>query len=191
MIFKKVKELLDTRVTLPDVRLVVSGAPFGQVTVEGSWFPRTVTFTGPGTHPGGAPWTAVVTDHGVTKVLGWTVAPPAVLAAGRTDVSLSLDGQPAQVDPGRRAMRRATYNARATLAGRRYELRQVWFSRASLLRDGEPVARLVSAGQPSPVNVAEWYQGAEPFDLLAAAVLGCSFGVGSPGFLSRLAEEIT
>lgn len=174
----------------PDVVLEFADARFGRVRVVGAWFPRAVTVTGPGRTAAG-PWTAVVEDGGISQVVSHAVVPPRILVSDRAKVRLRLDDQPAAFDPGRRAMRRATYDGRATLGGREYLLRQRCFRRATLVRDGTTVAHLHRGGKGElPVQVTQWAPVAEQFDFLAAVVLGGTLGVGAPGFVTNLLNEL-
>ena len=192
MVFDRVKKWVRTPYApRADVTLSLADPRFGQVRVVAAWFPRTVTVTGPGRTAAG-PWTAVVDDESIHQVLSHAVVPPRILASNRDKVRLRFDGQPAPFDPGRRAMRRATFNGRATLAGRDYVLRQVWFRRATLRRDGTTVAHLHRGAKgEAPVQVTQWEPAAEQLDFLAAILLGATLGVGARGVVTHLLDALT
>ena len=57
-------------------------------------------------------------------------------------IALTVDGQAAPLDGGRRAMRRVTLDVRATVVGRDYLLRHDGRWRARLMRDRQQVSRL-------------------------------------------------
>jgi hypothetical protein len=166
---------------------------FGTVTVVGEWFPRVVTVTGP--------WEAVVTldtreepsiadtvfSIGLSRQMAKRVPPPRVEPPHRRGVHLEVDGQPAPLDCGRRAMRRNTFDARATVAGREYLLRQEKRWRARLERDGQPVSRLSTTDGGQTVDTVH-LPGADAIDVTMAVALGMTIGVGAPGFVRNLVD---
>jgi hypothetical protein len=166
----------------------VQDAGFGAFTVTGTWEPRTVTVTGP--------WQATVTlsassqMSGVLKrQLAWAVRPPRIVPVDRHAVALAVDGQPAPLDCGRRAMRRATFNVRATVVGREYLLRHEGRWRARLERNGQQVSRLSTSDRGATVAAA-YLPGADVVDATVGVALGLSLGVGAPGFLRNLLDAV-
>lgn len=168
-------------VRLPDRR-------FGVFTVTGQWDPRVVTVTGP--------WRTVLTLSAATSLpdavkrrLIWFVPPPRITPVTRDAVQLLVDGQAAPLDCGRRAMRRATYTARATIGGRDYALVHERRWRARLERDGRPVARL-STSDGGQTMSAVYQSTADVADASVAVALGLTLGVGAPGFLRNLLANL-
>ena len=161
----------------------VQDAGFGTFTVTGEWDPRVVTVTGP--------WQATVTLSAPSKVpealkrrLVLLVRPPRIVPTDRHAVTLTIDGQQAPLDCGRRAMRRATYNVRATVAGREYRLRQErrWWAR--LERDGQKVSQL-STSDRGLTLLADYQPGADAVDATMGIALGMTLGVGARGFMAE------
>ena len=168
-------------IQVPDVR-------FGTFTVTGQWDPRVVTVTGP--------WRATLTLSAVLSLpdalkrrLIWHVPPPRIAPMTRDAVELRVDDKPAPLDCGRRAMRRATFNARATVAGREYLLRHQGRWRAHLERDGEPVAE-VSTSDGGRTMSAAYRPTADVTDATIAVGLGMTLGVGAPGFVRNLLSAV-
>lgn len=166
---------------MPDTR-------FGTYIVTGQWDPRVVTVTGP--------WQATLTLSAVAKLpdalkrrLVWLVPPPRITPTTRDAVRLTVDGQPAPLDCGRRALRRATYDVRATVAGREYLLRHTGRRHARLDRGGQPVARL-STVEPGRTMAATYEPAADAADATVAIGLGLTLGIGAPGFLRNVLGEI-
>lgn len=178
---------------LPTEPVVVrtSHGGFGTVTVVGEWYPRVVTVTGP--------WASRITldtreepsiadtalSIGLSRQIAKQFPPPRVEPPHRHGVNLRIDGRPAPLDCGRRAMRRATYNARASVAGREYVLRQEKRWRALLERDGRPVTTLTTRDRGQTVDTVH-LPGADAVDVTMAVALGTTMGVGAPGFLRNL-----
>ncbi|HEY0449112.1 hypothetical protein [Actinophytocola sp.] len=168
-------------IQLPDQR-------FGVFTVTGQWDPRVVTVTGP--------WRATLTLSAVLSLpevlkrrLIWNLPPPRITPMTRDAVRLEVDGQPAPLDCGRRAMRRATYNVRATVAGREYLLRHEGRWRARLERDGQPVARLSTPDQGRTMS-AVYQPAADAADASVGVALGMVLGIGAPGFMRNLLANL-
>lgn len=166
----------------------VQHAGFGMFTVRGEWDPRVVTVTGP--------WRAVVVlsaplhlPEVLKRRLVWLIRPPRIAPNDRHAITLTIDGQPAPLDSGRRALRRATYNVRTTVVGREYLLRHDGRWRARLERNGQQVSRLSTPDQGSTVN-AEYLPGADVVDATIGVALGTVLGVGAPGFLRNLADAL-
>lgn len=168
-------------IRLPDQR-------FGMFTVTGEWDPRVVTITGP--------WRATLTLSSVLALpdalkrrLIWNVPPPRITPMRRDAVRLDVDGQQAPLDCGRRAMRRATFNVRATVAGREYLLRHERRWRARLERGGRTVARLSTPDRGRTVT-AVYQPAADATDASVGVALGMVLGVGAPGFLRNLLANL-
>jgi len=168
-------------VRLPDPR-------FGMFTVTGQWDPRVVAVTGP--------WRATLTlsatlslSDALKRRLIWNVPPPRITPMTRDAVLLQVNGEPAPLDCGRRAMRRATFNARATIAGRQYLLRQERRRRAHLERDGHTVARLSTPDQGRTMS-AVYQPTTDVMDATVAIGLGMTLGVGAPGFVRNLLANL-
>lgn len=175
---------------LPDKPVVIrtQHAGFGTFTVTGAWDPRVVTVTGP--------WQAKVTlsapldlPEAVKRRLVWLVRPPRIMPNHRHAVTLMIDGLPAPLDSGLRAMRRSTFNVRATVAGRQYLLRHErrWWAR--LERDGQQVSRLSTSDRGMTLHV-DYQPGADVVDATVGLALGMVLGVGAPGFLGNLFSQL-
>jgi hypothetical protein len=161
---------------------------FGTFMVTGAWDPRVVTVAGP--------WQATVTlsaplqlPDALKRRLVWLVRPPRIVPNDRHAVTLTIDGQPAPLDCGRRAMRRATFDVRATVAGREYLLRHEGRWRARLERDGQTVSRLSTTDSGETVRAA-YQPGADVVDATMGVALGLVLGVGAPGFLRNLLSAV-
>lgn len=166
---------------LPDPR-------FGGFTVTGRWDPRVVTVTGP--------WRAVLTlsattdmSEAVKRHLIRLIPPPRITPMTPDAVQLLVDGQPAPLHCGRRALRRASYNVRATVAGRQYALIHEGRWRARLERDGQPVARLSTRDRGKTLS-ASYQPIADAADATVGVALGITLGVGAPGAVSNLLASI-
>lgn len=162
----------------------IQDAGFGMFTVTGAWDPRIVTVTGP--------WLATVTlsaplqlPDALKRRLVWLVRPPRIVANDRHAVTLTIDGQPAPLDCGRRAMRRATFDVRATVSGREYLLRHEGRWRARLERNGQHMSRLSTSDGGETVHAVH-QPGADVVDATMGVALGLVLGVGAPGFLRNL-----
>jgi hypothetical protein len=175
---------------LPDKPVVIrtQHAGFGTFTVTGAWDPRVVTVTGP--------WQVTVTlsapldlPEALKRRLVWLVRPPQIMPNHRHAITLTIDGQQAPLDCGRRAMRRSTFNVRTTVAGRQYLLRHErrWWAR--LERDGQQVSRLSTSDKGSTLHV-DYQPGADVVDATVGVALGMVLGVGAPGFLSNLFAQL-
>ena len=161
---------------------------FGTYTVTGAWDPRVVTVTGP--------WQATVTlsaplqlPEALKRRLVWLVRPPRIVPNDRHAVTLTIDGQPAPLDCGRRAMRRATFDVRAAVAGREYLLRHEGRWRARLERNGHTVSRLSTTDSGETLR-AVYQPGADVVDATMGVALGLVLGVGAPGFLRNLLDAV-
>jgi hypothetical protein len=162
----------------------VQDAQFGTFTVTGAWDPRVVTVTGS--------WSATVTlsaplqlPEAIKRRLVWLIRPPRIVPNNRHAITLTIDGQSAPLDCGRRAMRRATFNVRATVAGREYLLRHERRWRARLERNGQQVSRLSTPDAGATLH-ADYLPGADVVDATVGVALGLVLGVGAPGFLRNL-----
>jgi hypothetical protein len=162
---------------------------FGTFTVTGAWDPRVVTVTGP--------WQAKVTlsaplqmPEALKRRLVLLVPPPRIVPNSRDAVTLTIDGHRAPLDCGRRAMRRSTYDVRATVAGREYLLRHTGRWWAELERDGQRVSRLVTSDRGQTL-LADYQPGADPVDATMGVALGMALGVGAPGFVRNLLNLVT
>ncbi|MFC4858303.1 hypothetical protein [Actinophytocola glycyrrhizae] len=162
----------------------IQDAAFGTFTVTGAWDPRVVTVTGP--------WQARVTlsaplhmPDALKRRLVWLVRPPRILPNDRHAITLTVDGQPVPLDCGRRAMRRATFDVRATVAGRQYLMHHEGRWRARLERNGRQVSRLSTPDGGETVR-AGYEHGADVVDATVGVALGLVLGVGAPGFLRNL-----
>lgn len=179
-----------TGAELPTAPVVVrvGDSRFGTFTVSGTWDPRVVTVTGA--------WRVTVTlsaasslPAGMSRRLAWVVPPPRITPTRRDDVQLFVDGQPAVLDCGRRGMRRATFDVRVEIAGRRYLLHHEGRWRARLDRDGVTVSRL-STSDNSRTVTAVHEPGADPIDATVGYAVGFVLGIGAPGFLRNLFSEL-
>jgi hypothetical protein len=157
---------------------------FGVFTVTGAWDPRVVTVTGP--------WQATVTLSAPLQLpdvlkrrLVWLVRPPRIAPIDRHAVALTVDGQPMPLDCGRRAMRRATFDVRATVVGREYRLRHEGRWRARLERNGQRVSALSTSDGGATLRAAH-EPGADVVDATVGVALGLVLGVGAPGFVRNL-----
>lgn len=166
----------------------IQDSRFGVFTVTGTWDPRVVTVTGP--------WQATLTlsaplqlPDALKRRLVWLVRPPRIVPNDRQAVTLTVDGQPAVLDCGRRAMRRATFDVRAMVAGREYVLRHEGRWRARLERGGQRVSRL-STSDGGETLAAAYEPGADVVDATVGVALGLTLGVGAPGFLRNLLAEL-
>ncbi len=166
----------------------VQHAGFGTFTVTGTWEPRVTRVTGP--------WQATVTlsalpqtPDALTRRLALLIPPPRVVPNGRDSVTLTIDGRPAPLDCGRRAMRRSTFNVRATVMGREYLLRHHGLRRADVERDGQRVSSL-STPDKGRTLLAEYQPGADVVDATIGVALGMALGVGAPGFLRNLLDHV-
>lgn len=180
--------------TEPVVTHVPQGG-FGTVTVVGAWYPRVVTVTGP--------WQATVSldtreepsvgdtafSIGLSRQIAKRIPPPRIEPPHRHGVNLRVDGHPAPLDCGRRAMRRATYNVRTTVAGREYLLRQKKRWHAGLERDGRPVSTLSTSDRGRTVHAVH-LPGADAIDVTMGVALGMTMGVGAPGFMRNLVDGV-
>lgn len=161
---------------------------FGVITVTGTWEPRVVTVDGP--------WRVTMTLSAPSRLpdamkrrLVWLVRPPRIVPTDRHAVTLTVDGQPAVLDCGRRAMRRATFDVRATVAGRDYLLRHEGRWRARLERGGQRVSRLSTSDRGETVSAVH-EPGADVVDATVGVALGLVLGVGAPGFLRNLLDGL-
>ncbi len=161
---------------------------FGMFTVTGAWDPRVVTVHGP--------WQSVVTlsaslqlPDAVKRRLVWLGPPPRIVPNNRHAVALTVDGQPMPLDCGRRAMRRATFNVCATVVGREYLLRHERRWRSRLERNGQPVSRLSTSDRGDTLRAVH-EPGADVVDATVGVALGLVLGVGAPGFLRNLLDEL-
>lgn len=171
---------------LPTEPVVVrlQDAQFGTFTVTGAWDPRVVTVTGP--------WQAQVTLSAPLQVpdalrrrVALLFRPPRIVPNDRHAVTLTIDGQPVPLDCGRRALRRATFNVRATMAGREYLLRHERRWQARLERNGQRVSSLSTSDGGVTLH-AVYQPGADAVDATMGVALGLVLGVGAPGFLRNL-----
>lgn len=175
---------------LPTEPVVVRAphAGFGTFTLTGEWDPRVVTVTGP--------WSATIVlsaplalPEALKRRLVWLVRPPRIVPNDRHAITLTVDGQPAPLDCGRRAMRRATFNVRATVVGREYLLRHERLWRARLERNGQVVSRLSTVDKGQTLR-ADYQPGADVVDATVGLALGMTLGVGAPGFLRNLVDVL-
>jgi hypothetical protein len=188
-VFDRLRKMVtgDEPPTTPVV-IRVDDSRFGAFTVSGTWDPRVITVTGP--------WRATMTlssttvlSQGMSKRLSWVVPPPRIAPTGRDTVRLHVDGQPAVLDCGSRRMRRATFDVRAEVAGRRYLQHHEGRWRARLDRDGSTVTRLSTSDENKSVNAAH-EPGADPIDATVGYAVGFVLGVGAPGFVRNLFSEL-
>lgn len=166
----------------------VQDTGFGTFTATGAWDPRVVTVTGP--------WQATVSlsaslqlPDALRRRLVWLVRPPRIVPNDRHAVTLTIDGQPAPLDCGRRAMRRATFNVRATVAGREYLLRHEGRWRARLERNGQQVSRLSTSDGGETLSAVH-QPGVDVVDATMGVALGLTLGVGAPGFVRNLLDAV-
>lgn len=166
----------------------VEDARFGTFTVTGTWDPRIVTVTGP--------WQAKVRlaarsqlPDALSRRLVRLVPPPRIVAGGRDAIAFTIDGQHAPLDCGRRAIRRATFDVRATVAGRDYLLHHEGRRQARLERSGQVVSRLSTPDHGETMRAVH-QPGADVVDATVGVALGTVLGVGAPGFLRNLIAEL-
>jgi hypothetical protein len=175
------KAVVGSEVPTEPVVVRIRDAGFGTFTVTGAWDPRVVTVTGP--------WQATVTLSAPLQVpdvlkghLALLHRPPRIVPNDRHAVTLTIDGQPAPLDCGRRALRRATFNVRATVVGREYLLRHESRWQARLERNGQRVSQLSTSDRGLTLH-AMHQPGADVVDATMGVALGLVLGVGAPGFL--------
>jgi hypothetical protein len=166
---------------LPSEPVVIHAqhAGFGTFTVTGTWEPRVVTVTGP--------WQATVTlsapldmPDALKRRVALLVRPPRIVPNSRDAVTLMIDGQRVPLDCGRRAMRRATFDVRATLVGREYRLHHRGRWRAQLERNGQVVSRLSTSDRGLTLH-AEYQPGADVADATMGAGRWCAWVPAEPG----------
>jgi hypothetical protein len=188
-VFDKLRKVV-SGVALPTEPVIVHvrHAGFGTFTVTGKWEPRVVTITGP--------WQATVTlsaplnlPDALRRRVALVFAPPRIMPNNRHAVTLTVDGREAPLDCGLRAMRRSTYNVRATVAGREYLLRHErrWWAR--LERDGQQVSRLSTPDRGRTV-LSDYQPGADVVDATMGVAIGMTLGVGAPGFVQNLFAQL-
>jgi hypothetical protein len=189
-VFDKLRKTVmgDALPTEPVVIRVQQGR-FGTFTVTGTWDPRVVTVTGP--------WQAKVTlsaplqmPEALKRRLVLLMPPPRIVPNNRHVVTLTIDGHRAPLDCGRRAMRRSTYDVRATVAGREYLLRHTGRWRAELERDGRRVSHL-STPDKGQTLLADHQPDADTVDATMGVALGMVLGVGAPGLIRNLLNLVT
>jgi hypothetical protein len=168
-------------IRIPDER-------FGTFTVTGEWDPRVVTVTGP--------WSSTLTlsatsslPEALKRRLIGLIPPPRITPVSRDAVQLRVGDEPAPLDCGRRAMRRATFNVRATVSGRDYLLRHRRRWRAQLERGGQPVIDLSTSDYGQTLS-AHHRPATDVTDAAVAVGLGMTLGIGAPGFFRNLLSEI-
>jgi hypothetical protein len=175
---------------LPSEPVVVRAqhAGFGTFTVMGAWEPRVVTVTGP--------WQSTLTlsapldlPDALKRRVALVVRPPRIVPNSPRAVTLMVDDRPAPLDCGRRAMRRATFDVRASVVGREYRLHHVGRWRAQLERNGQTVSRLSTSDRGLTLHV-DYQPGADVVDATIGVALGMVLGVGAPGFLRNLAAVL-
>jgi hypothetical protein len=182
------KAVVGAELPVEPVVVRVQHAGFGPFTVTGVWDPRVVTVTGP--------WQATVTlsapsnlPEALRRRLVWLTEPPRIVPSARHAVALAVDGRPAPLDCGRRGLRRATFDVRATVVGREYLLRHERRWRARLVRDGRQVSRLSTSDGGATLR-AEYQPGADVVDATMGVALGMVLGVGAPGFWRNLVAAL-
>jgi hypothetical protein len=170
------------------VVVLVEDARFGTITVTGAWDPRVVTVTGP--------WASTMMLSAPSQLrellrrrLVWLTRPPRIVPVDRHAVVLTVDGQAAPLDCGRRAMRRATFDVRATVSGREYWLHHEGRWRARLTRDGQHVSWLSTPDAGVTVH-ADYPPAADVVDATVGVALGLVLGVGAPGFWRNLLANV-
>ncbi|MFD7323226.1 hypothetical protein ACFV9D_19365 [Streptomyces sp. NPDC059875] len=94
-------------------------------------------------------------------------------------LTLTVDGAPARIRPGRGRLLRRSYRVDAVVAGVRYRLVPCSYIESRLLRDGRPLGTLESAGDGA-VD-ADWAAGVEPEpqDIAVGHTLAAAFGTGA------------
>lgn len=182
------KSVMGADLPTEPVVLSVPDGKFGVFTVTGQWDPRVVTVAGP------APVTLTLNAQSwlpdaLKRRLIWQVPPPRITPGTRDAVELLVDGQPAHLDCGRRAMRRSTYNVRASVAGREYHVRHRRRWRALLERNGQVVIRISTPDRGRTIHF-EHEPHADAVDSSVAVAVGCTLGVGAPGFLRNLLANL-
>lgn len=165
----------------PVVETVDDGA-FGVFTLTGHWHPRSVAVTGP--------WGARLTLESRApgpRSLARLVPPPRIVPTRRHAVALAVDVGETALDCGRRALRRGTFDVRATVAERGYHLHHTGLRSARLQRDAVDVASLTRPREARGLSATMAYeQSADVIDATVAVTLGTVLGAGAPGFLRSL-----
>lgn len=183
-VWRKLRGFTRAEVPTEPVVVTVEDARFGTFTVTGHWHPRSIEVTGP--------WAGRLTlgeRSPASRSAARQIPPPRFLAPRRDAVVLAVDGQQAPLDCGRRALRRATYHVRATVAERSYLLRHTGNRAARLERDGGMVLTLEQPRDDSPFTMDP--QGsADMVDASVAVALASAFGAGSPGFFRRWVRSV-
>ncbi|MEU9994430.1 hypothetical protein [Streptomyces sp. NPDC050848] len=93
-------------------------------------------------------------------------------------LTLTVDGAPAGIRPGRGRLLRRSYRVDATVSGTRYRLVPCSYVESRLLRDGRPLGTFESPGDGTAD--AEWAPGTEPtaLDRAVGTTLAAAFGTG-------------
>ncbi|MFF9013472.1 hypothetical protein ACF09C_10970 [Streptomyces sp. NPDC014870] len=93
-------------------------------------------------------------------------------------LTLTVDGAPARLKPGRGRLLRRSYRVDAVVAGTRYRLVPCSYVESRLLRDGRPLGIFESSGDGAVDE--DWAEGAEPtaLDRSVGAALAAAFGTG-------------
>lgn len=148
------------------------------------WHPRQLTVRVPC-----AP-DLVIADASLPRELATRLRPPLILASRRDAVTLAANGTPCPVDPGRRAKRRSTYVATATVGGHTFHLRPLAARRAELYRDDEVVGRFTSDRTGRPPTSMSWTSDATPLDVAIGVLLSHALGVGAYGVVRATLSEL-
>ncbi|MEU9701509.1 hypothetical protein [Streptomyces sp. NPDC047981] len=94
-------------------------------------------------------------------------------------LTLTVDGAPARLKPGRGRLLRRSYRVDAVVAGTRYRLVPCSYVESRLLRDGRPLGVFESSGDGTVDD--EWAEGTEPtaLDRSVGTALAAAFGTGA------------
>lgn len=108
----------------------------------------------------------------------------------REAASLTVDGSPAGLMPGRALLKRASFDVRAQVNERQYVLSQIRGRQARVTRHGRAVAELRRTSRygtgPRYDPGVGWADGADPLDVAMTHALASAYTVGAWGFPRNL-----
>ncbi|SDM30442.1 hypothetical protein [Streptomyces wuyuanensis] len=145
---------MDQTVSGPVVRL---DHPMGIVEVSGSGLPPVRIVRSPGTEP--HPHIPVGTRD-------------------RALLTLTVDGAPARIAPGRGRLLRGSYRVDAFAGSTRYRLVPCSLDSSRFLRDGVPLGTFTSEGDGHVGSDGLTDAGAQPRDIAVGTALAAAFGTG-------------
>ncbi|WP_433546501.1 hypothetical protein ACQPZG_16430 [Streptomyces sp. CA-294286] len=150
--------------------VTVTVATHARVTVSGSAIPRTVLVRDPG---------AARPDPHV-----------AIGTRAAAELTLSVDGVPAGIRPGKGRIRRSTYKVDATHDGARYRLTPTSLATSRFTRDGRHLADFTADGDETVL--VEWHPDADPrpVDASLGYALAAAYGTGGQPMWVTLIDVI-